>query len=175
MGQGVAQWGNPTSFLVSFTWCSQVQSSIVGQWSWPHQVPFCVVLCFAETLPVAVSPRVLGSNLWVLECLRISLWASWFDVPLAGDRIPGLSRHQIPGLLPVLPVRLDACLGVPQQVELDLSLWESQFCWNETGGGSLFIYSDLASALAFILNSSFSSGKCYSAIFLLADICFLLV
>ena len=51
------------------------------------------LLCFAETLPVAVSPRVLGSNLWVLECLRISLWASWFDVPLAGDRIPGLSRH----------------------------------------------------------------------------------
>lgn len=57
----------------------------------------------------------------------------------------------------MLPVRLGACLGVPWEVGLTLSPWESDFFWNETGGGSFFI--DSAVAYAFILNSSpFSSG-----------------
>lgn len=90
LGLGAAQWCTPCPF-----WLLGIVQPSSGTHCGPvglRQVPFCV-LCFAETLPVAVSPGVLWSNLWVLKCLRISLWASWFDVPLAGDRTPGVSRH----------------------------------------------------------------------------------
>ena len=74
----------------------------------------------------------------------------------------------------MLPVRLGACLGVPWEVGLTLSPWESDFFWNETGGGSFFI--DSAVVYAFILNSSpFSSGKCCSAIVFFPDTCSLLL
>lgn len=78
-GRGTA--GHSGAFLASFTQCSRAQSPVAGQWGRLCQGPFCVVLGSAKMLlPVADSPGVLGSDLWVLRYLRTSLWASWFDV-----------------------------------------------------------------------------------------------
>lgn len=104
-----------------------------------------------------------------------SVWESVLGLQarrlLAGYRVPGQRQH-FEGAAP--PAAL--CSGLLRRCAcprllggLALGPQESKFHWNWSGGGSFFIYSDLAGAQAFILNSSaFSSGKFYPTVFLLS-------
>lgn len=102
-------------------------------------------------------------------------WGRRFDVCLAGYRVPGQRQH-FEGAAPLATLysglpRRRTCPRLFGGLALDPQ--ESEFHWNWSGGGSFFIYSDLAGAQAFILNSSaFSSGKFYPTVFLLPDIFF---
>lgn len=145
LGQGVAQWDTPCPLWLPSrvakvscpSWASELSFAAFPSLS------FCVLQKHLQHLFHLGCWEV---TLWVLACLRISLWALKFDVHLVGDRVPGLSRHFD------TVVSESGCLcGHSWETGLALGPWESEFCWNEAGGGSFFIYSDLAAALALTL------------------------